>query len=100
MVDRHAAIEAEVYRLVEEYNAPGLFSRRRKLSPTTDLDEDLRMDPLDVYELLERYTEQFGIEPKTITFDIYFPEDLSKKHPPLTIELLIKSAQAGSWQGQ
>lgn len=100
MVDKHEAIKEEVYRLVEEYNAPGLFSRRRKLSLTTDLNEDLRMDPQDAYELLERYTEQFGIEPKTITFDVYFPENLSKNHPPLTIELLIKSAQAGSWQGQ
>lgn len=74
--------------------------KRYPLKATTDLNEDFRMDPIDAYELLERYVEIFNIEPCDIDFEQYFPENLSKKHDPLTIQLMINSAKAGRWLGK
>ncbi|MCL9650144.1 DUF1493 family protein [Pantoea agglomerans] len=94
-------IEKAVFALVEDYNGRSLFTLRRyKLERDTDLNNDFRMDPLDAYELLERYAERFGINPETITFAEYFPEDFNAPHDPLTIRLLIESAQAGRWLGK
>ncbi|MEN4520403.1 MULTISPECIES: DUF1493 family protein [Pantoea] len=94
-------IEKAVFALVEDYNGRSLFTfRRYKLELDTDLNNDFRMDPLDAYELLERYAERFGINPETITFAEYFPEDFNAPHDPLTIRLLIESALAGRWLGK
>lgn len=91
-------IEQNVFDLVNEYNGPRLFLiKRYPLKPTTDLNEDFRMDPIDAYELLERYVEVFNIEPSDIDFEQHFPENLSKNHDPLTIQLMIDSAKAGRW---
>ncbi len=90
-----------VFALVEDYNGRSLFTLRRyKLERDTDLNNDFRMDPLDAYELLERYADRFGINPGSITFAEYFPEDFNAPHDPLTIRLLIESAQAGRWLGK
>ncbi|ERM07837.1 acyl carrier protein [Pantoea agglomerans Tx10] len=94
-------IEKAVFAMVEDYNGRSLFTfRRYKLELDTDLNNDFRMDPLDAYELLERYAERFGINPETITFAEYFPEDFNAPHDPLTIRLLIESALAGRWLGK
>ncbi|KNH34345.1 MULTISPECIES: DUF1493 family protein [Pantoea] len=94
-------IEKAVFALVEDYNGRSLFTfRRYKLELDTDLNNDFRMDPLDAYELLERYADRFGINPGSITFAEYFPEDFTAPHDPLTIRLLIESAQAGRWLGK
>lgn len=95
------SVEQTVYDLVNEYNGPRLFLiKRYPLKPTTDLKEDFRMDPIDAYALLERYVEMFNIEPSEIDFERYFPENLSKNHDPLTIQLMIDSAKAGHWLGK
>lgn len=94
-------IEKAVFALVEDYNGKSLFTLRRyKLELDTDLNNDFRMDPIDAYELFERYADSFGINPSTITFNEYFPEDFSAAHAPITIRLLIESAQAGRWLGK
>jgi len=94
-------IEKAEFSLVENCNGRSLFTLRRyKLEPDTDLNNNFRMDPLDAYELLERYAVRFGINPGTITFAEYFPEDFYAPHDPLTIRLLIESAQAGRWLGK
>lgn len=94
-------IEKAVFALVEDYNGKSLFTLRRyKLELDTDLNNDFRMDPIDAYELFERYADIFGINPSTITFNEYFPEDFSAPHYPITISLLIESAQAGRWLGK
>ncbi|MDH1168667.1 DUF1493 family protein [Pantoea agglomerans] len=94
-------VEKAVFALVEDYNGRSLFTLRRyKLELDTDLNNDFRMDPLDAYELLERYADRFGINPGSITFAEYFPEDFNAPHDPLTIRLLIESAQARRWLGK
>ncbi|QGY32624.1 DUF1493 family protein [Pantoea cypripedii] len=94
-------IEKAVFDLVEEYNGRRLFTLKRyPLKHDTDLNEDFRMDPLDAYELLEKYVERFNIEASEIDFSQYFPEDFSEKHDRLTIQLLIDSAKAGRWLGK
>lgn len=94
-------IERAVFALVEDYNGRSLFTLRRyKLELDTDLNNDFRMDPIDAYELLERYADSFSIDPGTITFTNYFPEDFTAPHDPLTIRLLVESAQAGRWLGK
>lgn len=94
-------IEKAVFALVEDYNGRSLFTLRRyKLERDTDLNNDFRMDPLDAYELLERYADRFSINPGSITFTEYFPQDFNAPHDPLTIRLLIESAQAGRWLGK
>jgi hypothetical protein len=57
------------------------------------------MDPLDAYELMEKYVEKFNIDPSEIKLSQYFPNDFSQPHDPLTIQLLIDSARAGHWLG-
>ncbi|MGK3124709.1 DUF1493 family protein [Candidatus Pantoea formicae] len=99
MVDED--IEKAVFALVEDYNGKSLFTLRRyKLELDTDLNNDFRMDPIDAYELFERYADSFGINSSSITFNEYFPEDFSAPHDPITIRLLIESAQAGRWLGK
>lgn len=94
-------IEKAVFDLIDEYNGPSIFTfKRYPLRKSTDLNEDFRMDPLDAYDLLEKYTEIFGIEPSEIDFQNYFPDNFSNKHDPLTIQLLIDSAKAGRWLGK
>ena len=94
-------IEKAVFSLVEDYHGRSLFTfRRYKLELDTDLNNDFRIDPLDAYELLERYADKFDIDPGTITFGKYFPEDFTASHDPLTIRLLVESAQAGRWLGK
>lgn len=91
-------IEKAVFALVEEYNGYWLWLfKRYPLTRDTDLHKDFRMAPEDAYELLERYTERFNINPKDIYFDKYYP--VSRKNPrsPLTIGMLIESAKAGRW---
>lgn len=92
--------EKAVFALVETYNAPSIFTRRRfKLERETDLNNDFRMDPLDAGDLLEEFAKQFGIEPQVIDFEYYFP-DYGDAQAPLTIQLLIDSAKAGRWLGK
>ena len=94
-------VEKAVFALVEDYNGRSLFTLRRyKLELDTDLNNDFRMDPIDAYELLERYADSFGIDPGSITFNDYFPEDFTIPNDPLTIRLLVESAQAGRWLGK
>lgn len=94
-------IEKAVFALVEDYNGRSLFTfRRYKLELDTDLNNDFRMDPIEAYELLERYADEFGIAPETITFAEYFPEDFTRSHDALTIRLLVESARAGHWLGK
>ncbi|WP_380184013.1 DUF1493 family protein [Kalamiella sp. sgz302252] len=94
-------IEKAVFSLLEDHNGRSLFTfRRYKLELDTDLNNDFRIDPLDAYELLERYADKFCIDPGTITFAKYFPEDFTVPHDPLTIRLLVESAQAGRWLGK
>lgn len=93
-------IEEAVFSLIEKYNAPSIFSFRRfKLQHNTDLNNDFRMDPLDAYDLLEKYTIEFNINPLEINFEYYFP-DFGDPEAPLTIQLLIDSAKAGRWLGK
>lgn len=94
-------IAKAVFALVEDYNGRSLLTFKRfKLELNTDLNEDFRMDPLDAYELLERYAATFNIDPRTIRFDAYFPQDFTAAHDPLTLQLLVESAQAGRWLGK
>lgn len=93
-------IAREVFKLIEEYNGRSIFTfRRYNLVRETDLHKDFRIDPLDAYDLLERFAEKFGITPSDINFAHYFP-DYGEPHDPLTIQLLIDSAQAGKWLGK
>ncbi|AYH09695.1 DUF1493 domain-containing protein [Pectobacterium parmentieri] len=101
MVNQGQDVEKEVFKLVETYNGRSLFSRKRfELRHDTDLNEDFRMAPEDAYELMESYVDKFDINPKTIHFERYFPESFSDPHDPLTIQLLIDSANAGRWLGK
>ncbi len=57
-------VEKAVFALVEDYNGISLFTLRRyKLELDTDLNNDFRIDPLDAYELLERYAEGLALIP-------------------------------------
>lgn len=93
--------EKAVFELVERYNGRSIFTfKRHKLELSTDLNEDFRIDPDEAYELLECYAEKFSIDPGTITFSAYFPEDFTEPHHPLTIGLMVESARAGRWLGK
>ncbi|MGE9549954.1 DUF1493 family protein [Erwinia amylovora] len=94
-------IEKAAFELVESDNGRSLITfRRYKLEPDIDMNKDFRIDPLDAYELLERYADKFGIAPSAITFTEYFPEDFTAPHDPLTVRLLTESARAGRWLGK
>lgn len=93
--------EKAVFDLVEKYNGRSILTfKRYKLELDIDLNEDFCIDPDEAYELLECYAEKFSIEPGTITFSAYFPEDFTEPHDPLTIRLMVESARAGCWLGK
>lgn len=93
MVDDN--IEQAVFKLVESYNGYWFWLRKRyPLKKETDLNADFRMAPEDAAELLEKYAEEFSINPKHIDFGKFF---INEPHVPLTIDMLIKSAKAGRW---
>ncbi|MCR0997556.1 DUF1493 family protein [Serratia rubidaea] len=91
-------VEKAVFALVEEYNGFWFWLLKRyPLTKSTDLRKDFRMAPEDAYELLERYAEQFNIDPKEIAFSKYYPQSSQSLREALTIEMLIESAKAGRW---
>lgn len=91
-------IEKSVFELVEDYNAPSLFTLKRyPLKLETELNGDFRMDPDDAYELLERFAEKFSIEPNEIDFSKYFPDSRKEPKHVLTIKMLVDSAYLGRW---
>ncbi|PKC46620.1 DUF1493 family protein [Pantoea ananatis] len=91
-------IEKSVFELVEDYNAPSLFTfKRYPLKLDTELNGDFRMDPDDAYELLEKFAEKFSIEPSEIDFSKYYPQSGKQTKHALTIQILVDSARLGHW---
>ncbi|WP_210504731.1 DUF1493 family protein [Pantoea ananatis] len=91
-------IEKSVFELVEDYNAPSLFTfKRYPLKLETELNGDFLMDPDDAYELLEKFAENFSIEPSEIDFSRYYPQSGKQQKHALTIQMLVESARAGRW---
>jgi hypothetical protein len=88
-------IERKVLDLVETYNGRSLFTlKRRVLTLDTDLNADMKMDPIEARDLLEDYFTQFDVDPAR--FD--FPRRLHPRRPePLTIRMLVESARAKRW---
>ena len=88
-------IEQAVFALVESYNGYWFWLRGRyPLTKETDLNRDFKMAPEDAAELLEKYAEQFSIDPGEIDFGRYF---LREPYKPLTVGMLIEAARVGRW---
>ena len=107
-------IEQKVIDLVEEFNGISIFTfKRYKITLNTELYKDFKMAPEDAIDLLEKYCDQFSIDPKQINFAKYFPNEGSfllpnilipkeirptgQKSVPLTVRMLVESAKADRW---
>lgn len=101
-------IEERVYQLVRLYAGRYIFNLKKvELTPETDFDTDLKLDEVEVEDLMDVFFKTFGVDRGHFNIKTYYPDEPFswnpfKKSPPIsvpdfTISMLIESAKAGKW---
>ncbi|AHG22498.1 acyl carrier protein [Chania multitudinisentens RB-25] len=98
-------LEQRIYELVRSHDGIYLF-KKKELTPTTDLDSDLRLEDDKTLALILKFSVDRGNFPITT----YYPPEPSLKNllnpfrksdipqvPDFTIGMLIESARVGRW---
>lgn len=103
-------IEQRVIALARRYNGVYLFNNEKKqrlLTPTTDLDTDMRLDVGEAEDLMDEFFREFKVQRGSFRIETYYPDEPFswnpfKKFPvtpvpDFTLGMLIESAKAGKW---
>lgn len=89
--------EARIFELVEMYNGRSWRTfKKPNLTLETSLNNDMKIDPEEAYDLLDDIFTEFGLVHGDMNFETYFPA-VSENAKPLTIAMLVRSASAGRW---
>ncbi|AXW87940.1 acyl carrier protein [Lonsdalea britannica] len=102
-------IEHRIYELVKSYDGIYLF-KKKELTPTTDLDSDLRLEDDEALALMDVFFTKFDVDRGKFSITTYYPPEPPLKDllnpfrkrdipqvPDFTIGMLIESAKAGRW---
>ncbi|MCG8707771.1 DUF1493 family protein [Brenneria sp. 4F2] len=102
-------IEQRIYELVKSHDGIYLF-KKKELTPTTDLDSDLRLEDDEALALMDVFFTTFDVDRGKFSITTYYPPEPSLKDllnpfrerdipqvPDFTIGMLIESAKAGRW---
>jgi len=92
------AIEKRVYELIQPWNGRSwLTFKIPRLNGETSLNLTMNMDEEEAQDLLDEIFTEFNLRHTELDFSLYFPVKNRKCGKPLTIDMLIKSAEAGRW---
>lgn len=102
-------LEQRIYELVRSHDGIYLF-KKKELTPSTDLDSDLRLEDDEALALMDDFFTTFNVDKGNFSITTYYPPEPPLKHllnpfrkndipqvPEFTIGMLIASARAGRW---
>ncbi len=102
-------LEQRIYELVRSHDGIYLF-KKKELTPSTDLDSDLRLEDDEALALMDDFFTTFNVDRGNFSITTYYPPEPPLKHllnpfrkndipqvPDFTIGMLIESARAGRW---
>ncbi|HHW9096734.1 TPA: DUF1493 family protein [Salmonella enterica] len=102
-------LEQRIYELVRSHDGVYLF-KKKELTPSTDLDSDLRLEDDEALALMDDFFTTFNVDKGNFSITTYYPPEPPLKHllnpfrkndipkaPEFTIGMLIASARAGRW---
>lgn len=102
-------LEQRIYELVRSHDGIYLF-KKKELTPSTDLDSDLRLEDDEALALMDDFFTTFNVDRGSFSITTYYPPEPPLKHllnpfrkndipqvPDFTIGMLIASARAGRW---
>ncbi|WP_297202728.1 DUF1493 family protein [uncultured Pluralibacter sp.] len=102
-------LEQRIYELVKSHDGIYLF-KKKELTPTTDLDSDLRLEDDEALALMDDFFTKFNVDRGNFSISTYYPPDPPLKDllnpfrksnipkvPDFTIGMLIESARASRW---
>lgn len=90
-------IEQRIFELIKPWNGRSwLTFKMPTMTRETSLNHSMRMDPEEAAELLQEIFNEFEMDFNKMNFERYFSTSKSKEKP-LTIDMLMKSAEAGYW---
>ncbi|BFJ68059.1 TPA: DUF1493 family protein [Salmonella enterica] len=102
-------LEQRIYELVRSHDGIYLF-KKKELTPSTDLDSDLRLEDDEALALMDDFFTTFNVDRGNFSITTYYPPEPPLKHllnpfrkndipqvPDFTIGMLIESAGAGRW---
>lgn len=105
------ALEQRIYELVRSHDGIYLF-KKKELTPSTDLDSDLRLEDDEALALMDDFFTTFNVDKGNFSITTYYPPEPPLKHllnpfrkndipqvPEFTIGMLIASARSGRWFG-
>ncbi|EAW6596046.1 DUF1493 family protein [Salmonella enterica] len=103
------ALEQRIYELVRSHDGIYLF-KKKELTPSTDLDSDLRLEDDEALVLMDDFFTTFNVDKGNFSITTYYPPEPPLKHllnpfrkndipqvPEFTIGMLIASARSGRW---
>lgn len=103
------ALEQRIYELVRSHDGIYLF-KKKELTPSTDLDSDLRLEDDEALALMDDFFTTFNVDKGNFSITTYYPPEPPLKHllnpfrkndipqvPEFTIGMLIASARSGRW---
>ena len=84
--------------------------KKKELTPSTDLDSDLRLEDDEALALMDDFFTTFNVDRGSFSITTYYPPEPPLKHllnpfrkndipqvPDFTIGMLISSARSGRW---
>ncbi|EGB7066286.1 DUF1493 family protein [Salmonella enterica] len=84
--------------------------KKKELTPSTDLDSDLRLEDDEALALMDDFFTTFNVDKGNFSITTYYPPEPPLKHllnpfrkndipqvPEFTIGMLIASARSGRW---
>ncbi|KKA63569.1 acyl carrier protein [Tatumella morbirosei] len=102
-------LEQRIYELVRSHDGIYLF-KKKNLTPTTDLDSDLRLEDDEALALMDEFFMTFKVDRGNFSISTYYPPEPALRDllnpfcksnipqvPDFTIGMLIESAIAGRW---
>lgn len=106
---QYRALEQRIYELVRSHDGIYLF-KKKELTPSTDLDSDLRLEDDEALALMDDFFTTFNVDKGNFSITTYYPPEPPLKHllnpfrkndipqvPEFTIGMLIASARSGRW---
>lgn len=73
------ALEQRIYELVRSHDGIYLF-KKKELTPSTDLDSDLRLEDDEALALMDDFFTTFNVDKGNFSITTYYPPEPPLKH--------------------
>lgn len=90
------ALEQRIYELVRSHDGIYLF-KKKELTPSTDLDSDLRLEDDEALALMDDFFTTFNVDKGNFSITTYYPPEPPLKHllNPFSVSQKRYSSGAG-----